>query len=202
VAWYAAGRFATEFLRHDYIGKTEILGLYASQLIELGAIVAAAGVMGWLLLTRKGPHTGEAQTRLVRDREPPAGFMPAGIARRTSAFVLDTTPVITAAALAQLTEGRLQGVIWVGGGLLYVVVQILPARTPGMACLGLTWVGPDGRPASPLRRLVRAVLLPVSLATLIAIFRPLASSTRQGLYDMVAGIYVQSCQRSTILPDV
>ena len=193
--WYAGGRFLTEFLRHDYIGKTEIQGLYASQLVELGAMVTAVVLIVWRFLTRKSRHRPEVPGRFVRDRELPTGYESAGSARRTFAFAIDIAPVLAVITLALLAGGRFPGAILGMAGLLYVAIQAMPARTPGMALLGLVAIDFRARKASFIRRLLRSLLLPVPLVVIVGIFRPIVSSSRQAFHDMVAGVYIVKAPR-------
>jgi phosphatidylglycerol---prolipoprotein diacylglyceryl transferase len=184
----AAGRFATEFLRYDYVGKTGFLGLYASQWIEAAAVLVSV-----LLLLRIVPGTGTAnprvdEARLLRDSPLPPGRVPAGAARRLTGFAVDSAPAAALAVLGAAAGGEWP--LFCGAGGLFFLVHAGCLRTPGQVLLGMELVDRRGLPASFPRRLLRACSMPLTIASLAGVLRPLASSSGQSFHDAVAGAFV------------
>jgi phosphatidylglycerol:prolipoprotein diacylglycerol transferase len=187
IALFGLGRFSTEFLRHEYVGKTTYLGLYVSQLVELGSVVLAVAVY---LLLRKGllPLFQAQEPERIVDRlgrDPPAS--PVRVRRRLAAFYVDFTPALALAIVALCLDGTARLVAFVISGLVFVAVQAVPPRSPGMALLRLELRDAQGRGASVPRRLIRALVLPVTLFSVVGMLRPLLSSTGQAFHDMLAG---------------
>ena len=132
----------------------------------------------------------------------------AGIATRAVALATDAALTVvlfmsivgTAALVASLAGGL--GPEWLVGALLasgwllvvgtyFVLFWASAGQTPGMRLLRLRVVGPEGRPLSLGRSLVRLVGLVIAIVPLFAGFVPvLFTERRRGLHDALAGTVV------------
>jgi phosphatidylglycerol:prolipoprotein diacylglycerol transferase len=185
--FYAPGRFLTEFLRHDYVGKTLFGGLYPSQLVELATVVLAFLLL--IMIRVRGGREEPDETRMIRDSDLPAGTTRGKWWSRAVAFLLDTF-FVTAPSIC-LAAGTMDArAFWIPCALLFLAVHILPRRTPGMWFCGLALRDKHGRPAGIARRLARTVLMPIPWLSLVGIFRPLVSNSGQAFHDMVSGVFV------------
>jgi uncharacterized RDD family membrane protein YckC len=146
--------------------------------------------------------------QLVRRRARVERPIYAGVATRAIALAVDAAVTIVLftsgvgiAALVSSLVGTLRPA-WLAGALLasgwflvvatYVVLFWSSAgQTPGMRLLGLRVRGPDGRPPSFGRALVRLVGLLLAIVPLFAGFLPvLFTERRRGLPDFLAGTVV------------
>ena len=143
-------------------------------------------------------------------RRPPRAVRPiyGGIATRAIALATDAALTLVlfmsivgvAALVASLVGGLrpawLVGALLASGGLLvagtyFVLFWSSAGQTPGMRLLRVRVLGPDGKPPSVGRSLVRLVGLGLSIVPLFAGFIPvLFTEQRRGLADFLAGTVV------------
>jgi uncharacterized RDD family membrane protein YckC len=143
-------------------------------------------------------------------RRPPRTVRPVygGIATRAIALATDAAltivlfmSIVGAAALVASLVGGLRpawlvGALLASGGLLvagtyFVLFWSAAGQTPGMRLLRVRVLGPEGRPPSVGRSLVRLVGLALSIVPLFAGFIPvLFTEQRRGLADFLAGTVV------------
>jgi uncharacterized RDD family membrane protein YckC len=143
-------------------------------------------------------------------RRPPRTVRPVygGIATRAIALATDAALTIVlfmsivgvAALVASLVGGLrpawLVGALLASGGLLvagtyFVLFWSAAGQTPGMRLLRVRVLGPEGKPPSFGRSLVRLVGLALSIVPLFAGFIPvLFTEQRRGLADFLAGTVV------------
>jgi len=183
---YASGRFLTEFMRYDYTGQTGILGIYTSQWVELGCVLVT--LMFWIWIHRR--HQAQSCARLIKDQPLPGNVSPGSYTKRCFAYLIDSIPTCVLAGLALTVHGRLQWFLWCLVGLVYFVIFALLPRTPGQAIFGLITADKKGGHATILRRWFRSLLIPLSLGSIVGVFRPLASSSRQMFHDMMTQTHV------------
>lgn len=188
---YAPGRFLTEFLRHDYVGKTSLGGLYPSQLVELVTIGLALALLVMIRLRGRKDETEDASG--IRDRDLPEGRKKGKWWSRIVASFLDTLAVTGPSVVMAAGLGDVKA-FWIPFLLLFFIVQVLLPRTPGLWLCGLLLLGPSGRPASILRRLGRTVLMPVPWLSLVGLFRPLVSGSGQAFHDMATSTFVVAAE--------
>ena len=131
-----------------------------------------------------------------------------GIATRAIALATDAALTLVlfmsivgvAALVASLVGGLrpawLVGALLASGGLLvagtyFVLFWSSAGQTPGMRLLHVRVLGPEGKPPSVGRSLVRLVGLGLSIVPLFAGFIPvLFTEQRRGLADFLAGTVV------------
>ena len=143
-------------------------------------------------------------------RRPPRAVRPvhAGIATRAAALATDAAltvvifmSIVGIAALVSSLVGDLRpewlvGVLLASGWLLivstyFVLFWSAAGQTPGMRLLGLRVLGPDGKPPSIGRSLVRLAGLGLAIVPLFAGFIPvLFTERRRALPDFLAGTVV------------
>jgi len=143
-------------------------------------------------------------------RRPPRAVRPiyGGIATRAIALATDAALTLVlfmsivgvAALVASLVGGLrpawLVGALLASGGLLvagtyFVLFWSAAGQTPGMRLLRVRVLGPEGKPPSVGRSLVRLVGLGLSIVPLFAGFIPvLFTEQRRGLADFLAGTVV------------
>jgi uncharacterized RDD family membrane protein YckC len=143
-------------------------------------------------------------------RRPPRAVRPiyGGIATRAIALATDAALTLVlfmsivgvAALVASLVGGLrpawLVGALLASGGLLvagtyFVLFWSSAGQTPGMRLLRVRVLGPEGKPPSVGRSLVRVVGLGLSIVPLFAGFIPvLFTEQRRGLADFLAGTVV------------
>jgi uncharacterized RDD family membrane protein YckC len=143
-------------------------------------------------------------------RRPPRAARPiyGGIATRAIALATDAALTLVlfmsivgvAALVASLVGGLrpawLVGALLASGGLLvagtyFVLFWSSAGQTPGMRLLRVRVLGPEGKPPSVGRSLVRLIGLGLSIVPLFAGFIPvLFTEQRRGLADFLAGTVV------------
>jgi uncharacterized RDD family membrane protein YckC len=143
-------------------------------------------------------------------RRPPRAVRPiyGGIATRAIALATDAALTLVlfmsivgvAALVASLVGGLrpawLVGALLASGGLLvagtyFVLFWSSAGQTPGMRLLRVRVLGPEGKPPSVGRSLVRLIGLGLSIVPLFAGFIPvLFTEQRRGLADFLAGTVV------------
>jgi phosphatidylglycerol:prolipoprotein diacylglycerol transferase len=184
---FSGERFLTELLRADYVGATRFMGLYLSQIVELVVFLGAVS-MGIALLYRQ--RRGAAAERPARDEPAPATTQAPSIARRLLAAVIDLAIPVAFMIAASVASAGLRTPLLVLALVSFVGLQVLPA-SPGRFLLRLSLLTASGAPAPWARRLVRAVSMPIAYGSVVGVFRPLISSSRQALYDMLARTHVR-----------
>ena len=158
------------------------------------------------MLPPRGSTTGPSRS-CAGPREPSAPPY-AGIATRAIALATDAALTVVifmsivgiAALVASLVGGLrpawLVGALLASGWLLvvgtyFVLFWSAAGQTPGMRLLRLRVLGPEGKPLSIGRSLVRLVGLALSIVPLFAGFVPvLFTEQRRGLADFLAGTVV------------
>jgi uncharacterized RDD family membrane protein YckC len=187
-------------LRH-VASSPELRDAIARQTTGLAEEVVGGVRASAVRLDDRAEHVVRRSSRTVR---PVYG----GIATRAIALATDAALTIVlfmsivgvAALVASLVGGLrpawLVGALLASGGLLvagtyFVLFWSAAGQTPGMRLLRVRVLGPEGKPPSVGRSLVRLVGLALSIVPLFAGFIPvLFTEQRRGLADFLAGTVV------------
>jgi uncharacterized RDD family membrane protein YckC len=143
------------------------------------------------------PLTGSARARI-------SGYY-AGPVSRLLGYLIDSFVVFTGAGLiSAAVVGSINVVLgaelewdWRAGVLgvvafsiwsfLYLWVGVaISGRTPGMSIVGIKVVGKEGRPVSPSHAAIRAVLLPLSVVTVVGVLGAVFDARQRTLHDVAA----------------
>ncbi len=143
------------------------------------------------------PASGGGRTRI-------SGYY-AGPLSRLLAYLIDSFVVFTGAGLiSTIAVGSINVVLaadlqfdWRAGVLgfaafsvwffLYFWVGVaVSGRTPGMSVLGIKVVEKEGTPVSPSHAAVRALVLPISMVTIVGVLGVVFDARQRALHDVVA----------------
>src|SRR2546423_4478268 len=211
----------TKELTDRIVRSDEVRGaireIVASPEVRAAVTEQTAGLFDELVaeVRRGAVRMDDGVEHALRRPPPPAGGPFAGFVTRSLAFALDLFLIVAVftvvsgfAALITSLVGTLRPAWLVdtllgGGGAILAAGYLIffwsgAGSTPGMHLLGVRVRGPDGRPPSVARAVVRTLGTWIAIIPLFAGYLPvLFDSRRRGLPDYLAGTEVVYRDRTT-----